>query len=81
LTPKTSFLQKYQDQLNELDNYNPKVVSEQTCGKYDYLRDVWMLDTSSTIPTTVTDLNLVTNIRVSKQPLTIATNAGTKILR
>jgi hypothetical protein len=81
LTPTTSFLQKQQNQLNELDNHNPELVSKQTCGRYDYLKDVWMLDTGSTIPATVANPNLVTNIRVSKQPLTMATNAGTKILR
>jgi hypothetical protein len=45
------------------------------------LKDVWMLDTGSTITVTVANPDLVTNIRVSKQPLTMATNAGTKILR
>ena len=39
-----------------------------------------MLDTGSTIPATVTNPDLVTNIRVSKNPLTMATNAGTKTL-
>jgi hypothetical protein len=81
LTPKTSFLQKNQDQLNELDNYNPEVVSKQTCGRYDYLKDVLIMDTGSMIPATVTNPDLVTNIRISKQPLTMATNTGMKILR
>ena len=81
LTPNILFLQKQQKQLNELDNYNPKVVSKQTCGRYDYLKDMWMMDTGLAIPTTAANPNLVTNIRVSKQPLTMATNAGTKMLR
>ena len=61
-----------------------KLVSKQTCGrcgKYDYLRDVFMLDTGLTIPATVTNPDLVTNIGVSKNPLTTSTNAGTKTLR
>ena len=39
-----------------------------------------MLDTGSTIKATVANPGLVTNIRVSNDPLTMATNAGTKIL-
>jgi hypothetical protein len=39
-----------------------------------------MLDTGSTIATTVENPNLVTNIKVSKEPLIMATNAGTKRL-
>jgi hypothetical protein len=81
LAPTTSFPQKQQNQLNELDNYNPELVSEQTCGRYNYSKDVWMLDTGSTIAATVANPNLVMNIRVSKQPLTMATNAGTKIFK
>ena len=41
LTPKSTFLQKNQDQLNELDNFNPELVSKQSCerrGKYDHLK-------------------------------------------
>jgi hypothetical protein len=49
-------------------------------GRYDYLKDELMHDTGSTIPLTVANPNLVTNIRVSKQPLVMATNAGTKKL-
>ena len=63
--------------------FNPELVSKQTCGrcgKYDHLRDVFMLDTGSTIPATVTNPDLVTNIRVSNNPLTMATKAGTKTL-
>ena len=46
LTPKSTFLQKNQDQLNELDNFNPELVSKQSCerrGKYDHLKNVIML--------------------------------------
>jgi hypothetical protein len=78
LTPITSFLQKHQNQLNELDNYNPELVSKQTSGRYDYLKDELMLDTGSTITVTVVNPNLATNIRLNKQPMTMATNAGTK---
>ena len=39
-----------------------------------------MLDTGLTIGATITNAGLVTNIRVSNNPLTMATNAGTKIL-
>ena len=83
LTPKSTFLQKNQEQLNELDNFNSELVSKQSCekrGKYDHLKDVFMLDTGSTIGATITNAGLVTNIRVSTNPITMATNAGTKVL-
>ena len=83
MTPKSTFLQKNQEQLNKLDNFNSELVSKQSCekrGKYDHLKDVFMLDTGSTIGATITNPGLVTNIRVSTNPITMATNAGTKVL-
>ena len=40
-------------------------------GKFVYLKDIIILDTGSTIPATFINPNLVNNIKVRKNPITV----------
>ena len=48
--------------------------------RFDFLKDVFILDTGSTISATIMNKNLVTNIRKSATPIVMTTNAGIKVL-
>ena len=47
----------------------------------DDLKDMFIIDTGSTIPATIMNPDLLTNLRTSKKTLRMATNAGTKDMR
>ena len=49
-------------------------------GLFNFLRNVFILDTGLTISATVMNKELVTNIKKAKIPTIMTTNAGTKIL-
>ena len=55
-----------------------ELVSKQMGGRCDCLKGELILDTGLTVATNIANPNLVTNARVSKEPLIIATNAGAK---
>ena len=44
------------------------------------LKDVYLLDTGSTIPATIMNPDLITNIKRSEKPTTMKTNAGAKTM-
>ena len=56
-----------------------RVLADQT-GKFDGLRNKFLLDTGSTMEATVTNKNLCTNPRKSEIPVLMKTNAGTRRL-
>ena len=45
------------------------------------MRNKFLLDTGSTIRATVMNKDLITNIRASKKPTIMSTNAGSKVLK
>ena len=49
--------------------------------KSESMRNKFLLDTGSTICATVMNKNLITNIRASKKPTIMSTNAGSKVLK
>ena len=57
------------------------LVTKQGKKPYDHLHDKLLMDSGSTIPATIKNPDMLTNIRVSKEPLIMHTNAGTATLR
>ena len=57
----------------------PELVANQ-CGssKFDHLKNTFILDTGSTINATVMNPNMIYDVRRSKHPTIMATNAGNK---
>ena len=74
--PRTAWSQHFQQMETYISvtlvTYN--IVNNQS-GKFGYLKDAIILDTGSTIPATFMNTDLVTNIKVSKKPITMQTNA------
>ena len=67
---------------SSIDYANIELVQGQTTTKpkFDYLKDVIILDSGSTIAGTFMNPDLVSKIRVSRSPIGMATNAGNKKL-
>ena len=53
-------------------------LAHNQASKFGHLKDVFILDTGSTISATIMNPDLITNIKPSKTTLAMATNAGTK---
>ena len=64
------------------DDKQTAFVFKQSNKRNDFtsMKDVFILDSGSTIGATVMNLNLVSNICASAKPTIMSTNAGTKIL-
>ena len=58
----------------------PGLVHKQTDSKLTNLKDVFLLDTGSTIEATVMNPDLITDIKVTNKPITMTTNGGNKQL-
>ena len=71
----------FQRITSESDCYpEVEVVNKQAATKFDYLKDVILLDTGSTLQATIMNPDFITGIRVSQNPIGMKTNAGTKRL-
>lgn len=71
----------YQLQVAVDPNIESKAVHKQCTGcSLRNLKDVILLDSGSSIGATFMNPDLVTNIRVAKQPVMMHTNAGTKLI-
>ena len=67
---------------NESNESNDQEMGlmQNNCERFNFLKNVFILDTGSTISATVMNEELVTNIKKAKIPTIMTTNAGTKIL-
>jgi hypothetical protein len=57
-----------------------KNVHKQCTGNHSSLKDVILLDSGSSIGATFMNPDLVTNVKVAKDPIMMTTNAGTKVI-
>ena len=49
-------------------------------GKFSHLKSVFMSDKVPTLKATIRNTNMITNVRTGRNPVAIATTAGTKKL-
>ena len=75
------------DETNDKESEPPDNAIAQEVGfnqdstmKFDFLKNVFILDTGSTISATIMNENLVTDIRKTDKPIIMTTNAGVKVL-
>ena len=79
-----------QSKCDDLDNQNSEPhgnaiheeveFKQEGSERFNFLKDVFILDTGSTILATIINENLVTNIQKSARPIVMTTNAGIKVL-
>jgi hypothetical protein len=65
----------------EYDGFQQPATTLHQANKFENLKNVIILDTGSTIAATFMNPDLVTDIKVSKQPMEMSTNAGKKQLK
>ena len=68
------------DSVDSDDDGDVFVAGQDGTGKFEFLKDSFILDTGSTIGATIMNPNFVKNIRESTTPVTMSTNAGTKTM-
>ena len=67
-------------QTHEFCSFQEEAIVNNQGGKFSNLSDVILLDSGSTLAATFMNPDLVSNVKVSRRPISMATNAGTKTI-